>query len=184
MTPCALMTGRRENTPARWPACTTRPARVSTSTGSAAPASRRWRSTSRISRTMAARRARGMPAAAGRSWSVRRSWSPDGRPRSRARSVLIEGRLDLGPDAADDLLRLGAPGLGCPPALAGHAAATHGLLREAPPQLVEVGSGQPLSTQGTSPVGGQGLDQTVALSGEPPGPADEIGETGRHAYSF
>src|SRR5688572_10908716 len=131
------MTGRSEKTPARLPASTTRAARASTSAGAADPASTRRRSASRTSRTMDVKRARGNPLTVGRPFSARRTWSTEGRLRRAVGSAFTESRLDLGADAADDLLRLRTPGLGGPAAFTGHRTPAHRLFGEATPQLVE-----------------------------------------------
>src|SRR5688572_8834538 len=64
-------------------------------------------------------------------------------------------------------------------------AAAHGVFREPRPQLFEVGGRQALAAQGTGPVGGQAVDETVALGGETTRLANEVGETGgQPRYSF
>src|SRR5436853_250675 len=144
--------------------------------------SRPWASVSSARRTAAAL----LLTTSASSAPVRRgsSRSTEGRLRSAvARSALIERGLDPLPQAGDDVLRLVAPRLGRPLAVARLPAAAHGVLDEPRPQLVEVGARQALAAEGARPVLGEALDEPVALGGEAPCLPDEVRQPRGHAPS-
>src|SRR3989442_1570973 len=156
-----------------------------------------WASVSSARRTAAAlllttsassapvRRRSGTATVSGRSPTSRSTWSTAGSRRRRAaRSALIQRRLDLFAKARDDFLGLSSPSLGRPAGVAGLTAATYRILGEPGPQLVEVRGGQALALERAGPLDRERLDEAGARGTEPPPPAHEIGQPGRHAHSF
>src|SRR5262245_50413213 len=178
------MTGRSENRPVR-AAAQTRSARASGATGEPPSARTLRRSPSSRSRATAVSRARDHAWTSPRPATRRTSWSTDGRRRRvPTASALIEGSLHLLADPRHYFLGFGSPGLGRPfPGSLG-APPADGVLGQPGPELVQVGGRQVLAAQGMRPLHGDGLDEAIALGGETPRAADELGQFGGHLYSL
>src|SRR5262249_56258525 len=87
-------------------------------------------------------------------------------------------------DAGDACLRLGARRLRGEPPVARRPPSPHCVLDQPGPQLVEVRRRQSLPAERVCPLGGEVVDQAVSLRRETARLPDEVGQPGRHRYSF
>src|SRR5262245_61714684 len=184
------MTGLKENGPRSDPCAITRRSSVSASAAVAVPAasSTRRRSAPSTCRTASTSRRRGVVRRPSCRSTLASSASTEGSTRSTACTAAALSLLPLGGKqrlhplfhARDDLVSLTSDCRSVHVAGGRAQQATHGLLGQPRPELVEVPRRESLTLQRRAPLPSELLNEAIALERQPAGASDQLGKARRH----